>query len=311
MRHPYFDGHCDTILRCVETGEHLEENTGHLDLKRLSALRPCAQFFAIYDDIPAGGSGWDRFTASYALFQKELARSSDLAIQCRTGAEIEAANRQGKVAAILSVEGAELLDCDPDRLVEAHRMGVRAVNITWNHANRLSGSNAEEPERGLSEQGRAFVCRMEELGMLPDVSHISDAGFWDLAECTSGPIFASHSNARAVWFDKRNLTDEQFTAIIKRNGVTGINLYANFLGEAPDVDTVIGHIEHFWALGGQRNVALGGDLDGCGILPKGIAGVRDLERLYERLLQKNVSQELVDDLFFRNLMRVVNQVCIM
>ena len=150
----------------------------------------------------------------YALFEREMAANADLAAFCRTGAEAEAAFRSGRRAAFLSVEGAELLDCSLERLEEAHAMGVRAVNPTWNHVNALSGTNAEEPERGLTPQGRVFVRKMERLGMLVDVSHLSDPGFWDVAEELSGPFFASHSNARAVFSHPRNLTDEQFTAII-------------------------------------------------------------------------------------------------
>lgn len=178
-----------------------------------------------------------------------MAANADLAAFCRTGAEAEAAFRSGRRAAFLSVEGAELLDCSLERLEEAHAMGVRAVNPTWNHVNALSGTNAEEPERGLTPQGRVFVRKMERLGMLVDVSHLSDPGFWDVAEELSGPFFASHSNARAVFSHPRNLTDEQFTAIIDHNGVVGLNLYANFLGERADLDTAIAHLEHCWSWG--------------------------------------------------------------
>ena len=209
------------------------------------------------------------------------------------------------------MEGAELLDCSLERLEEAHAMGVRAVNPTWNHVNALSGTNAEEPERGLTPQGRAFVRKMERLGMLVDVSHLSDPGFWDVVEELSGPFFASHSNARAVFSHPRNLTDEQFTAIIDHNGVVGLNLYANFLGERADLDTAIAHLEHWLELGGERTVALGGDLDGCSSLPEGITGIQDLDRLWERLLQRNYSEALVRALFFENLMRVVSEVCTM
>jgi membrane dipeptidase len=146
--------------------------------------------------------------------------------------------------------------------------------------------------------------------MLVDVSHLSDPGFWDVAEELSGPFFASHSNARAVFSHPRNLTDEQFTAIIDHNGVVGLNLYANFLGERADLDTAIAHLEHWLELGGERTVALGGDLDGCSSLPEGITGIQDLDRLWE-LLQRNYSEALVRALFFENLMRVVSEVCTM
>lgn len=216
-----------------------------------------------------------------------MAANADLAAFCRTGAEAEAAFRSGRRAAFLSVEGAELLDCSLERLEEAHAMGVRAVNPTWNHVNALSGTNAEEPERGLTPQGRVFVRKMERLGMLVDVSHLSDPGFWDVAEELSGPFFASHSNARAVFSHPRNLTDEQFTAIIDHNGVVGLNLYANFLGSGPTWTPPSPTWSTGWSWGAERTVALGGDLDGCSSLPEGITGIQDLDRLWERLLQRN------------------------
>lgn len=308
-----FDGHCDTILRCYERGGGLRENTGHLDLTRVAKYRRYAQFFAIFGDhtTSPGKSLYQLFREEYALFKREVEANADCVVHCRTADEAKAAFAAHKAAAFLSVEGAELLDCDLGRLEEAYRLGVRAVNITWNHPNLLSGTNAAEQDRGLSGQGRAFVRRMQALGMLVDVSHLSDPGFWDVMEIAEKPVFASHSNARAVFFDSRNLTDAQFTAIIGNHGVAGLNMYAGFLGERPDLDTVIAHLEHFLALGGEKNVALGGDWDGCSALPLGISGIQDMDKLCQRLLRRNYQESLVRDLFYSNLMRVVNEVCTM
>ena len=308
-----FDGHCDTISRCLEQGGSFRRNAGHLDLERTAVFGPFAQFFAIFGD-PATQPGLPLrhlFQKEYAIFQREMAANSGLAVHCRTAEEADAAFRAGKCAAFLSVEGAELLDCDVERLEEAYRLGVRAVNITWNHANVLSGSNAEEKERGLSGQGREFVRRMNRLGMLVDVSHLSDPGFWDVAELCEGPFIASHSNARAVFSAPRNLTDGQFTAIIEHHGVAGLNMFADFLGDDPDCDTVISHLEHFLSLGGEKNVSIGGDWDGISRMPRGMSGIQDMAELYERLLRRNYSEALVRDVFFNNLMRVVSKVCTM
>lgn len=308
-----FDGHCDTISRCLERGEGLRRNGGHLDLARTGRFRRYAQFFAIFGDAAQlpGLSPWELTLREYAVFRRELAANAGLIVHCRTGAEAEAALARGKAAAFLSVEGAELLDCDLHKLEEARAMGVRAVNLTWNHANALSGSNAEESDRGLSEQGRAFVRRMEALGMLVDVSHLSDRGFWDVAELCAGPFFASHSNSRAVFSAPRNLTDGQFTAIIEHHGVAGLNMYSDFLGEDPDVETVLAHLEHFLALGGGKNISMGGDWDGISKMPRGFTGIQDMDKLFDRLLQRNYPEALVRDLFYNNLMRVVNEVCTM
>lgn len=308
-----FDGHCDTILKCYLEGGGLRRQTGHLDLERRRGKGRWAQFFATFgspEDMP-GRSLWEVFLEEYALFRSELDANADLAVFCRTGAEAEAAFAAGKTAAFLSAEGAELLDCDPEKLRLAHRMGVSIVNITWNHPNALSGTNAEEQDRGLSEQGRAFVKTMGELGMLVDVSHLSDPGFWDVMEITDRPVVATHSNSRAVFPHPRNLTDEQFTAIINTNGVAGLNMYAGFLGDDPDFDTVVSHLEHFLALGGENNVSMGGDWDGITSMPRGMSGIQDVEKLYEHLLRRNYSEALLEKIFYSNLMRVVNEVCSM
>ena len=308
-----FDGHCDTILRCYLEGGGLRRQAGHLDLERRRGKGRWAQFFATFgspEDMP-GRSLWEVFLEEYALFRSEVDANADLVVFCRTGAEAQAAFAAGKTAAFLSAEGAELLDCDPDKLRLAHRMGVRAVNITWNHPNALSGTNAEEQDRGLSEQGRAFVKTMGELGMLVDVSHLSDPGFWDVMEVTDRPVVATHSNARAIFPHPRNLTDAQFTAIINTNGVAGLNMYAGFLGEDPDFDTVVSHLEHFLALGGENNVSMGGDWDGITRMPRGMSGIQDMEKLYEHLLRRNYSESLLEKVFYSNLMRVVNEVCSM
>lgn len=311
MNIPLFDSHCDALYKLMATpDQHLTDSDGQWSLHRCQRFAPQAQVFAVFADS-AQPDVREQAARQIQRMHQECALASDRIALCTTGTQAEEAVAAGKLAAFLSVEGAELLDCSLERLEEAHAMGVRAVNPTWNHVNALSGTNAEEPERGLTPQGRAFVRKMERLGMLVDVSHLSDPGFWDVAEELSGPFFASHSNARAVFSHPRNLTDEQFTAIIDHNGVVGLNLYANFLGERADLDTAIAHLEHWLELGGERTVALGGDLDGCSSLPEGITGIQDLDRLWERLLQRNYSEALVRALFFENLMRVVSEVCTM
>ncbi|MDE6107455.1 MAG: dipeptidase, partial [Oscillospiraceae bacterium] len=232
-------------------------------------------------------------------------------IQCRTAEEIESAWADGKTAALLSIEGGELLDCDLDKLEEVYHWGVRAINLTWNYTNELSGTNVEDKEKGLTEQGRAFVVKMQRLGMLVDVSHLSDPGFWDVIDLAKKPIIATHSNSRAVCPHTRNLTDEQFKALIKNGGVAGLNMCDEFVGEAPTVDTLVAHVEHWFSLGGEHNVSLGGDWDGISGMPAGMHGVQDLDKLAERLLHMNYNEDKVRGIFYQNLMRVVKEVCTM
>lgn len=308
-----FDGHCDTILRCYETGGGFRKNEGHLDLERMGRYENYAQFFAIFASKEEAGSKplFQIFQEQYALFHREMSANAGLVVHCRTAQEAEAAWKKGRAAAFLSVEGAELLDCDLHKLERACELGVRAVNLTWNYENALSGSNAEGAGKGLTEQGRAFVERMQALGMLVDVSHLSDPGFWDVMALAKMPVIASHSNARALCGHKRNLTDAQFTAIIGNHGVAGLNMCPDFLGEEPDQDRVVAHIEHWFSLGGEKNVSLGGDWDGIASTPRDIRGIQDLDSLAQRLLRMNYREEQVRDLFCNNLMRVVREVCTM
>ena len=302
---PFFDAHCDTL---TQRNEPLRENHGHLDLIRLHEYRTAGQLFAVFVDS-AGKTGEECFSLCrhyVERFQRELAASGDIATQCRTGGDIERAFSENKTAALLSVEGAEILDCDPAKLREAEAWGVRAVNLTWNHANALSGTNAEEPERGLSARGRDFVREAERRRILMDVSHLSEKGFWDLLEISERPVIASHSNAKELCAHPRNLTDAQICALIENRGFIGLNVYAAFVGENPTMDAFVAHAEHMLSLGAEEVLGLGGDWDGCDSLAAGLTGIQDMPRLYEALYRRNYSEALLNKLFSGNLVRVLS-----
>lgn len=300
-----FDAHCDTISRLLKTGESLCRNSGMVELEKTSAaFDHYCQFFALFANSARPHHA--TYEELLACFRRQMDANRNCVCQCRTAEEARRANCCGKAAAFVTVEGAELLDCDPGRLEQAAADGVTAINLTWNHANAISGSHMDQPERGLSELGRRFVRRMEELDILVDVSHLSDAGFRDVAEMAEKPILASHSNARTVWGHTRNLTDGQITAIIKTQGVIGLNFYRDFVGGSLDFDAVRAHLDRILALGGAKHVALGGDWDGCDTIDS-LPDITALAGLYEYFLSKGYSQTLLCDLFYNNLMRVVKQ----
>ena len=196
------------------------------------------------------------------------------------------------------MEGGELLDCDPARLAQAAEDGVTAINLTWNHANALSGSSLEHPEQGLTPVGRQFVSTMENLHILVDVSHLSETGFWDVMEIARRPIIASHSNAKSV--------RDQITAIIDNQGVIGLNFYKDFVGGSQDLDMLRAHLDRILELGGAANVGLGGDWDGCDTIDA-LPSIDKLGCFYEYLLCHGYNETVVRDLFYNNLMRVVRQ----
>ncbi len=144
---------------------------------------------------------------------------------------------------------------------------------------RPRGSHCDAPEQGLTAQGRAFVRALYAHRMLPDVSHLSETAAWDVVRLGLGPVIASHANSRAVCAHTRNLSDDLFCAIRDSGGVVGLNLYTDFLG-GEGMDAVVRHVEHLLDLGGDRTLALGGDLDGCDTLGGGITGVQDYPKLY-------------------------------
>lgn len=299
-----FDAHCDTIARCLATGEHLRSNGGMVALDRTAAFENYCQVFSLYADCARP----DRptYEALLARFRQEIADHAGAILPCTAAAQARAANRRGRAAAFLSVEGAELLDCDPERLPQAAADGVILINLTWNHANALSGSCWEEPERGLSPQGRRFLDRMGALRIFADVSHLSEPGFWDVAECSCLPVIASHSNAKAVWDHRRNLTDAQITAIIRSGGIIGLNFYRDFVGLGEDFDAVCAHLDHILELGGARTAALGGDWDGCDTIAA-LPDVTALMDLYEYLLRCGYAESLLRRVFYENLMDVVSK----
>lgn len=298
MTTPYFDAHCDTVTAVLERGGSLTENEYMLDLRRLSAYAPAAQFFAVW-----GG----RYEEKAALLRSELQKSG-LGILCRSVGEARAAVEGGQIAAFLSVEGMEQLDCSIEHLREAHeRDGLIMVNLCWNSDNELCGS-AMDSGGGLTDKGRAFVRAAQDMGVVIDLSHASERAFWDVMELSVRPVLASHSNAAALCSDfPRNLTDAQFEALVRCGGGAGLNLCPDFLGLTRDADACCAHIEHFLSLGGERAVFIGADLDGIDDTPQGIAGVQDVGRIYEALLQRNYPESLVRDIFYNNLMDILER----
>lgn len=306
---PYFDGHCDTVWRCMYDAPApggLRENDGHLDLRRSGRYGRRAQFFALFDDTAAlpPEPVWPHLSAMYRWLREQLAGNGDCAALCRNGMEVDAAVSAGKTAALLSIEGADLLDCKEENLYTAHEWGVRLLNPVWNNANALSGSCVQDAERGLSSQGRDFLRRMEELDIYADVSHLSDPGFWDVMRLTRRPVVASHSNARALCPHRRNLTDDMFRALRDTGGVVGINLYRSFVGGA-SMDDLVAHVEHFLSLNGERTVAIGGDLDGCEELAAGMTGVESVTALYDALARRGYDKPLLTDIFWNNWRRLL------
>lgn len=316
MNYPVFDLHCDTAFEMLNPKLDgmcsLRKNNLHIDLERASQLPGYAQCFACFttvsDYLPFSVSAETLFTREMTAIVDAVNANCQLIKQAKTPQQIEENFKQGIMSAILTLEGPAGISYDPSMLKSLYEMGFRITTLGWNEQNPLTGSHATGG--GLTDRGRAYVMEAQRLGLLVDVSHISDEAFWDIMSITKAPIIASHSNSRAVWNVSRNLTDEMFVAICKSEGVVGINLYSDFLGADPDLNTVCDHILHFLRLDSTgKHIALGGDLDGCEKLPKDFNGIQDYPKLAERLLSRGVCENTVYDIFWNNAMGVMKRCC--
>lgn len=312
MNIPVFDLHCDTALTllgetCNEAGS-LKKNQLHIDLERASKLEAYCQCFACFTTPMM--QEWNKlspiviFERELATIQREVDQNKRLISFAYSADEIEANREKGKMSAILTIEGPAGFDFDPELLDNLHQIGFRITTLGWNESNVLTGSNVTGG--GLTDKGREYLKEAQRLGMLVDVSHISDQGFWDIMDCTQAPIVASHSNSRALCPHSRNLTDDMFRAICQTGGVAGINQYAEFLGERPTLDTVCDHIFHFMELDPSgKHIALGGDLDGCEQLSQGFEGIQSYPALAQRLLERGMNEETIRDIFWNNALNVL------
>lgn len=312
MSFPVFDLHCDTASfltgRDFRGAGKLNQNSGHIDLERAKKLPGYAQCFACFTTewkkLPPNVRVEDIFEQQLSVILRELNENHNCIRQAFSAEDVEANRRAGRMSAILTIEGPAGFGYQPEMLDDLYRIGFRITSLGWNEKNVLTGSHVTGG--GLTDQGREFVKEAQRLGMRIDVSHISDEGFWDIMDITQAPILATHSNSRAMWNSSRNLTDEMFLEICKTGGVAGFNLYAEFVGQQPDLDTACDHILHFLELDPEgKHIALGGDLDGCDMLVDGFRDVSDYPKLAERLLQRGAGEEIVSNIFWNNALAVI------
>ena len=316
MNVPVFDLHCDTALALLgksgrEAGS-LRKNELHIDLERAATLAGYCQCFACFTTPYM--EQWNKtspivvFERELATIQRELDKNKDLISLAYTPKDIESNAAAGKMSAILTIEGPAGFGFDPGLLQDLSLIGFRITSLGWNEQNVLTGSHVTGG--GLTQQGREYVKEAQRLGMVVDVSHISDEGFYDIMDITCAPVIATHSNSRQVFGASRNLTDDMFRQIIATGGVAGFNMCAEFVGEKPTLDTACDHILHFMELDPSgKHIALGGDLDGIDNMPSGFAGVQDYPAFAERLLERGLDESIIRDIFWNNALGVMKKCC--
>ena len=302
---PFADLHCDTISRLL-AGRRLGLTAGlrqddrlHVDLMKLHASGAIVQNFALFVNLAKVEDPWQEVLTMADLYEEEMAKNQDLACPVRSFADLEAARRSGRVGCVLTVEEGGVCRGRLPLLRTLYRLGVRMLTLTWNHPNELAQPNGQPG--GLTETGVAFLAEMEALGMIPDVSHLGDDGFWDVCRLAKKPFVASHSCCRALWDHRRNLTDDMIRAIADRGGVVGMNYYASFLGpySTSRLEDVTRHLRHVVEVGGLSAAALGSDFDGIDC-PLEWEHAGHLDRLTAALDQAGFTPEEIDAICWKN-----------
>ncbi|MBQ1675109.1 MAG: dipeptidase [Oscillospiraceae bacterium] len=271
------DLHCDTLMEVYLKGHTLENAPGHINLEKLRAGGSQVQCFAVF--IPTHDcaqrygvteSAYDYFTHCADAFDRQMALYADVIRPVRCVADIEQNVKDGKLSAMLTIEDGVAVDGKLERLQEFYDRGVRMIALTWNYENSIGYPNSRDPQehmRPLKPFGIEAIAKMDELGMIVDVSHLSEGGFWDVVKHGKKPFIASHSCARALSDHRRNLTDEQLRALGEKGGVCGVNFCDAFLrldSDMTTVDDIVRHAIHIADKAGIDAVAMGSDFDGIG-----------------------------------------------
>ncbi len=325
------DLHCDTLDVLLEQkmkGEHynLYKRAGHLDIERMLQSGYLLQCFAAFVYMTRVDSPYQQGKRLTQLYKQLCAEYSTYIAPMHHFADIERNASRGLMTAMLTIEEGGVLEGSLERLREFYEDGVRMITLTWNFPNEIGypGCLEEKPlpeidihnwkvtgaYPGLTKRGIEIVETMEEKGIIADVSHLSDAGFWDVAAITKKPFVASHSNARCQCGHKRNLSDMQIRTIAEKGGVIGLNYAYDFLENNPSdicFDSFIRHIHHIIHVGGEDVLALGSDFDGIDTNPV-MPHAGALPQLFEAMERSGIQASVLEKIKGQNALRVMKEV---
>lgn len=313
------DMHCDTISLLHNSSYELRSNPFQMDLHKMKEAGYLLQNFALFVNKEKVESPMETGLLMVDTFYREMEKNKDLIRPVTTYTEIMKNKEKGLMSALLTLEEGEICKGDPALLRDFYRLGVRMITLTWNHPNSIGCSNdksnppyGDADMTGLTKQGFAFIEEMERLGVIIDVSHLSDGGFYDVYNHTSRPFAASHSNARAVCPHCRNLTDDMIRKLGERGCVTGLNYYGAFVNPGgPEakgtVEGIARHAAYIANLGGIQCVGLGSDFDGFG----GECDLTDCSKmslLEDALKKQGFTSSDIDKIFYENVLNLYKEI---
>jgi len=331
------DFHCDAVLATLpdsayQVGEakprtlYERSTDGHVDIPRLIEGGVDCQVFSHFVEPIYNPVATRRMLQVMGYSYSAIEKSDKLALVTRAKEIYE--NKGKKISIIVGFEGGEAVDQDLRILNMFHRLGLRRLTLCWNNRNAIaSGVTEQRSKGGLTDFGVFVVEDCNKLGILVDVSHITDAGFWDVMEVSKDPVIASHSNCRALCGHMRNLTDDMIKALVDKGGVQGVNYVPPFLidmdirkiragdkeelkkAEKATVETVVDHIDHMVELAGNADhVGLGSDFDGVPTLAKGLEDTSKVPNLTKALVARGYSDQDVEKILGGNFLRVIKKV---
>lgn len=308
------DMHCDTLLECFRNPDYsLLENAGHISIDKLLKGNSLAQFFAIFisPKEKALMNPYDIFNKIYETYINQLELNSNYIKPAFCTQDILSNSKEGKISSILSIEDGVILEDKIERVEEIFKKGVRLLTLTWNFENTIgypSSDDISEHQRGLKPFGIDVVSEMNRLGMIIDVSHLSEGGFYDVAIHSKKPFVASHSCARALCNHRRNLTDNQLKTLGNQGGLVGVNFYSAFLkdnSEYATINQIVEHVRYMVDKAGIDCVGLGSDFDGidCELEVKDYAS-------YPKILEalsKFFSDDQLEKICNKNALRIITE----
>lgn len=307
----FLDLHCDTITECRNKGYSLRDNPLHLDVRRAGCFDAWVQVFAIWiPDTFRGEDAWNYFDQNYSFYSEQTQKSG--LVRCASFADIERSIREKNHAAILAVEGGAVLGGRLERIHELYDKGVRILTLTWNAENEL-GFGCQSEGGHLKPFGIDVIRKMNECGMIIDVSHLDRTGFYDVLERSNCPVLASHSTSETVlqktrresddkFFSmRRALNDDQIRSLSINGGLIGLNFCASFLGDPGDdgIQAAMRHAAHIIELGGEEILAIGSDFDGC-TMHEELSGVEKMTNMFNVFLHNGFGRPLCEKIFFEN-----------
>jgi len=310
----YIDMHCDTITSLYEDSGNLKSNGKHIDINKLKKGECLLQNFAIFTDIDKQDSKFTSAVIDYYYSQLELNRNYIKPIYKYD--DIINNENKGLINGMLTLEDGSVIDGNIDKLNWYYDLGVRMITLTWNYPNGIGYPNVDlrsngkrtdiNTKDGLTDFGIEYVRKCNELGIIVDVSHLSDAGFFDVVKYSDKPFVASHSNARSICKVGRNMSDEMIKVLADKGGVMGLNFFAAFLDDKQtkysSIENMVKHIKHITNVGGYDCIGIGSDFDGIDSELE-LVDASGMQRLYEAL-SKEFTYEQLEKIFYKNVLRV-------